>query len=140
MSRCVGEEPRREPTKLLDRARRLGDKLPDWIKKDPETAEFVEYWFAPPQAEDLSRIARVLIKAPPSGRPASRRAQPHDRDEGDGASLARDTSHSRPHRVADDNDYDVFDEFVKSAKKLEALIDGPRLSIARASGAPTRGA
>jgi hypothetical protein len=42
------------------------------------------------------------------------------------ASLARDTSHSRPHRVADDNDFDVFDEFVKSAKRLETLIDDTR--------------
>jgi adenine-specific DNA methylase len=40
-----------------------------------------------------------------------------------GASLARDTSHSRPHRVADDNDYDVFSGFLKSAEKLEALMD-----------------
>ena len=37
--------------------------------------------------------------------------------------MARDTSRSRPHRVADDSDYDVFSEFVKSVKKLEALLD-----------------
>jgi len=37
------------------------ERLPDWIARDLETREFVEYWFAPEQAEDLSRIARVLM-------------------------------------------------------------------------------
>lgn len=111
---------------LADRAGRLGSQLPAWIKKDPETTAFVSYWFAPQQAADLSRLARVLIKAPPSDDPLrvafSRMIVTKDR----GASLARDTSHSRPHRVADDNDYDVFEEFVKSARKLEKLIDTTR--------------
>lgn len=121
---------------LVERAWRLGGQLPDWIKKDPETAEFVSYWFAPEQAADLSRLARVLINAPPSADPLrvafSRMIVTKER----GASLARDTSHSRPHRVADDNDYDVFEQFVKSAKKLETLIDTTptvhRASIRRA--------
>lgn len=111
---------------IVERAWRLGGQLPDWIKKDPETAEFVSYWFAQEQAADLSRLARVLAKAPPSADPLrvafSRMIVTKER----GASLARDTSHSRPHRVADDNDYDVFAEFVKSANKLEALIDTSR--------------
>ena len=111
---------------VLDRAGRLGGQLPDWIKKDLETAEFVSYWFAPKQAADLSRLARVLIKAPPSADPLrvafSRMIVTKER----AASLARDTSHSRPHRVADDSDYDVFEEFVKSAKKMERLIDTAR--------------
>jgi DNA methylase len=111
---------------VLRRARRLGGQLPEWIKRDPETAAVVSYWFAPEQAEDLSRIARVLAKAPRSDDPLrvafSRMIVTKDR----GASLARDTSHSRPHRVADDNDYDVFEEFIRSAKKLEALIDTAR--------------
>src|ERR1051326_7515397 len=47
---------------VLAQAWRFSGKLPDWIAKDQETKEFVEYWFAPEQAEDLSRIARVLIK------------------------------------------------------------------------------
>lgn len=111
---------------LADRAWRLGEQLPDWIKKDPETTEFAEYWFADEQRADLSRLARKLIESPPSDDPLrvafSRMIVTKDR----GASLARDTSHSRPHRVSDVNDYDVFDEFVKSAKKLETLIDMTR--------------
>lgn len=116
----------RRAEKMVDRAWRLGGQLPDWIRKDPETAEFVSYWFAPQQASDLSRLARVLMKAPQSADPLrvafSRMIVTKER----AASLARDTSHSRPHRVADDNDYDVFSEFVKSARKLEALIDTTR--------------
>lgn len=108
---------------LVDRAWRLGGQLPDWIKKDAETAEFVSYWFAPEQAADLSRLARVLIKAPPSDAPLRVALSRMIVTKEQGASLARDTSHSRPHRVADDNDYDVFPEFVKSARKLETLID-----------------
>src|SRR5579864_6303952 len=38
---------------LADRAWRLSHKLPDWIARDDETREFVDYWFAPDQAEDL---------------------------------------------------------------------------------------
>lgn len=109
---------------LLDRAYRLSGKLPDWIARDPETREFVEYWFAPQQAEDLSRIARVLIDAPRRDDPLriafSRMIVTKER----GASLARDTSHSRPHKVDKPNDYDVFDEFVKSARKLATLMEG----------------
>ena len=38
---------------MADRAWRLGGQLPEWIKKDTETAEFVDYWFAPEQASEL---------------------------------------------------------------------------------------
>jgi hypothetical protein len=111
---------------VVSRASRLGGQLPEWIRKDPETADFVSYWFAPEQAEDLSRLARVLAKAPRRDDPLrvafSRMIVTKDR----GASLARDTSHSRPHRVTDTNDYDVFEEFVKSAEKVEDLIDDAR--------------
>ena len=34
------------------------------------------------------------------------------------ASLARDTSHSRPHRVATENDFDVFEGFLKAASHV----------------------
>jgi DNA modification methylase len=109
---------------VLTRAGRLSGKLPDWIARDLETREFVEYWFAPEQAEDLSRIARVLSDAPRTDDPLriafSRMIVTKER----GASLARDTSHSRPHKVTETNDYDVFDEFTKSAKKLATLVDG----------------
>jgi adenine-specific DNA methylase len=108
---------------LLDRAGRLGPKLPEWITRDDETRDFADYWFAPPQAEDLSRIARVLIDRPRSDDPLRVALSRMIVTKEMGASLARDTSHSRPHRVADDNDYDVFTEFLKISKKVEALLE-----------------
>src|SRR4051794_31033441 len=36
---------------VLARAGRLSGKRPDWIARDQETREFVEYWFAPVQAD-----------------------------------------------------------------------------------------
>jgi SAM-dependent methyltransferase len=109
---------------VLDRASRLSGKLPDWVARDPETREFVEYWFAAEQAEDLSRIARVLIDAPRRDDPLRVAFSRMIVTKESGASLARDTSHSRPHKVDRPNDYDVFDEFIRSAKKLVTLIDG----------------
>lgn len=110
----------------VSRASRLGGQLPDWIKKDPETAAFVGYWFAPQQAADLSRLARVLMRGQSSADPLRVAFSRMIVTKEQGASLARDTSHSRPHRVTDDNDYDVFGEFVKAAKKLETLIVSTR--------------
>jgi hypothetical protein len=113
-------------SEVVRRAQRLGGQLPPWVSSDPETADFVSYWFAPDQAADLSRLARVLAQRPISDDPLrvafSRMIVTKER----GASLARDTSHSRPHRVADDSDFDVFSEYIRSAKKLEALIEGSR--------------
>ncbi len=39
-----------------------------------------------------------------------------------GASIARDTSHSRPHRVFFENDYDVYEGFLQSAKRLAVRL------------------
>lgn len=104
-------------------ARRLDDDLPAWIAGDPPSAEFVNYWFADTQRHALSRLARILVDRPRKDDPLrvalSRLIVTKDR----GASLARDTSHSRPHRVRDDNDYDVYDEFIQSAKRVEQLVE-----------------
>src|SRR5436853_53810 len=85
----------------------------DKIEMDDETRDFVDYWFAPTQAEDLSRIARVLADRPRTDDPLRVALSRMIVTKEMGASLARDTSHSRPHRVADTNDYDVFAEFIK---------------------------
>jgi hypothetical protein len=39
-----------------------------------------------------------------------------------GASIARDTSHSRPHRVFFNNDYDVYEGFLKSANGVASRL------------------
>ncbi len=124
---------------VATRASRLGGQLPEWIRNDPETADFVSFWFAPEQAGDLSRLARVLAHAPRRDDPLrvafSRMIVTKDR----GASLARDTSHSRPHRVTRSNDYNVFEEFVNSAEKVENLIDDTRRHRPKIRRADARG-
>lgn len=93
-----------------------------WI--DDETERFADYWFGKKQKmqlialssvietieDDQQRLAlqvalsRIIVTKSPQ------------------ASLAADTSHSRPHRVLTQSDYDVFSGFQKSAKSLERLL------------------
>jgi hypothetical protein len=99
-----------------------------WIDEDAETTAFVEYWFASQQRSDLRRIAYVLDQTGGSLGDAlrialSRTIITKDR----GASLARDVSHSRPHRVWDDNDFDVFEQFLRSACRLSMLLGAREL-------------
>jgi DNA modification methylase len=97
-----------------------------WIDDDVETRKFINYWFAPKQRRELRRIAYVFHKR---SRRASKTKEPllnllkiafsrliitKER----GASLARDVSHSRPHKVAEESDYQVLSSFVRSAKQL----------------------
>ena len=99
----------------VQRARDLPDDQVEQVS-DPETRRFIAFWFAPPQRRQLHRLATVLRE--------------HGQPEADAlrvalsriivskemmASLARDTSHSRPHRVATENDFDVFEGFLKAA-------------------------
>ena len=101
-------------------AKRRSPASPTWIARDPETSAFVSYWFGSEQIGDLARLARVLYDLPRRDDPLrvalSRLIVTKDA----GASLARDTSHSRPHRVRDTNSFDVLDAYVDSAQKLEA--------------------
>ena len=101
-----------------------------WIDEDEETSAFVDYWFAEQQQEALRRIAFVLADL---GR--SKRTRDAELDilrvalsriivtKDQGASLARDTSHSRPHRVALKSDYDVWAGFERSARRVQDILE-----------------
>lgn len=95
-------------SEILKEARTVVDGVElEWI--DEETNEFVERWFDQPQRTDLARLASILhgrkgAAADLCRVALSRTIITKDR----GASLARDVSHSRPHRAWDTNDYDVF--------------------------------
>lgn len=109
-------------------------RLP-WV--DAETSEFMNFWFGDKQRRDLKRIAYVLALRR-QARLGSRRRAAVDAlmlalsriiiTKDQGASLARDTSHSRPHKVADTSSYDVLAGFEKSAKflanRLESTLPG----------------
>lgn len=112
---------------VVARARRLSSRrlrLP-WIDDDDETRQFVEYWFAERQRQDLRRLAYVLNHHDLSPVNTalwvafSRMIITKD----SGASLARDVSHSRPHRVKSSSDYDVFAGFEKAAAVIARRLE-----------------
>lgn len=128
--------------------RKRADKLPTvvdlpWIDQDEETRAFVNYWFAEQQQEPLRRIAFVL-----GDLALSTRTRDAELDilrvalsriiitKDQGASLARDTSHSRPHRVALKSDYDVWAGFERSVRRVQDILEQfpPRGGVEIATG------
>lgn len=116
--------------KCVADARSAELRLP-WIDDDVETREFVDYWFDKPQQSDLRRIAYVLAELDCSrASQQSRRAADVLRvaisriiiTKDRGASLARDVSHSRPHKVAQTSDFEVFPAFERSVRQLRGLL------------------
>lgn len=109
---------------LIGHARKLGAgvRLP-WIDDDAETAAFVDYWFGRRQQDELRPIAALLSDRSDGPAEAMRLALSRiivtkDR----GASLARDVSHSRPHRVAMTSDFAVYAAFRRSAQVVGDLL------------------
>jgi hypothetical protein len=108
---------------------------------DAETASFVNFWFYEAQRADLARIAHALDTLGrivlPLGHAAaldvlrvafSRIIITKEQ----GASLARDTSHSRPHRVATASEYKVIPNFERSLAQLrKRLLAAPPTGRAR---------
>lgn len=96
----------------------------EWIDGDPDAERFISYWFGGKQRDDLRKIAYILNSSDKFDIPdpiaevlrisLSRIIITKKQ----AASLAQDTSHSRPHRVAIESDYDVLDGFRKSLDQL----------------------
>lgn len=87
-----------------------------WLDDDPDTRAFVDYWFVEPQQSELRKLAWLLSTEEGSVADALRLALSRTIITKDkGASVARDVSHSRPHRVRDVNDYDVTIGFRRAA-------------------------
>ncbi|MDO8589312.1 MAG: hypothetical protein Q7T82_19995 [Armatimonadota bacterium] len=108
--------------------------------QDPETRAFVEYWFAAEQRKALTRLGVCL--ASENGDLGdvlrvclSRLIVTKER----GASLARDVSHSRPHKVRQENDFDVMPEFLRSASVVaKHLAAAPVISRAEVTRCDAR--
>lgn len=104
----------------------LESRLP-WIDEDRETQDFVDYWFGKEQQRDLRCISSAILEEAASAQTEQETAclnvlkvalsriivTKEQR-----ASLARDTSHSRPHKVAENSDYKVFEGFDKSVLEV----------------------
>ena len=86
---------------------------------DPETQQFIDYWFDKSAQGRLGALASRIQMSPESLRDPlwcafSRLIITKDA----GASLARDVSHSRPHRVRDVASFDAAARFPVSAKAV----------------------
>ena len=94
-----------------------------WVDANDETHRFIEFWFGERQRADLAQLALQIhqldqeepgtevdaLKVALSRIIVTKESK---------ASLARDTSHSRPHKVADDSDFDVIKGFRLSVSQL----------------------
>ena len=90
---------------------------------DPETRQFIDYWFASQQEADLARLSTVLRQKDGPMKDAMTIALSRTViTKKQMASLARDTSHSRPHRVADSNSFDVYAGFLRSTRYVAARL------------------
>ena len=116
---------------IRKRAKELSPSIElPWIDEDAETRDFVDFWFAKQQQGPLRRIAFVLANMARCKRTCdaeldiirialSRIIVTKDQ----GASLARDTSHSRPHRVSLESDYDVWKGFERSVRRVRDILE-----------------
>ncbi len=114
-----------------------------WISADPNSKKFIDFWFGEDQRKELARLAFVLDERNTSRLGVARRSAVNVLRLGlsriivtkqQSASLARDTSHSRPHKVVENSDYDVSDGFVRSVRQLtNKLADTPAKGVAKVS-------
>ena len=94
------------------------------IDDDPEAVAYVRYWFGPDQERQLRALARSLAEQSlPASEILSLALSRMIVRKESGASLARDVSHSRPHRVSTSSSFDVLAAFVPSVERIIAAID-----------------
>ncbi len=112
-----------EAKRICARAQASRIDEPRW--DEPETLKFAEYWFAKAQRTQLNRLSRELDEiSDDSVRQALQVALSRIIvTKAPMASLAADTSHSRPHRVATESSYDVYRGLEVSVASLTKLLD-----------------
>jgi len=135
----VNEKRAREALESLLKAsartlkRRKKVALP-WIDDDAETTAFVRYWFDAKQERQLRSLAHHLVVEPISKdykiqnvlKVAVSRLIISKEPK---ASLARDTAHSRPHKVIETNDFDVFAELPGSFSHVLAALESSSITV-----------
>lgn len=106
-----------------------------WIDADDETKNFIAYWFENPQLADMMRLASGLHSMASEAISENERAAINVLrlnlsrivvTKEQAASLARDTSHSRPHRLARSIPYDVINGYERSLGAIrKRLLEAP---------------
>lgn len=110
---------------VLNKAKqlKLKEALLPWIDKDKNTKDFISFWFSSKQALELRKLSYVINSD--NGKYTALLKIALSRliiTKNKGASLAADVSHSRPHKVRQTNDFQVFEEYEKTCKKLSNLM------------------
>ena len=133
-----------DASKLLERSHAIIKKATEsrqsdislpWIDEDEETTRFIDFWFASRQRDQLRRLAHLIAaKSGPVNHALQVAISRIIITKKVGASLAWDVSHSRPHRVKIDNDYDVLTGF----KAAVSWIAGETIKIPESSNAIVR--
>ncbi len=116
--------------KLLSAAKKtkLNQVSLPWIDKDFETKKFIEFWFASIQITELKKLSYLINTY--KGLYSSLFKIALSRliiTKSKGASLAADVSHSRPHKVKEQNDFKVFEEFHNSCSRIAKLLNSESL-------------
>jgi DNA modification methylase len=117
-----------EAERVLANAQSFTTDYPRWA--DPETTKFAEYWFGKDQRTQLARLAQALDSVDDeSVRQVLQVALSRIIvTKAPKASLASDTSHSRPHRTITESEYDVYQGFLSSVGSLTKLLDQRELT------------
>lgn len=111
--------------RLLHDARRISGRgsVPAWILGDAASQEFVDFWFARRQQHQLRKLVSLIGAGRGEWAQIAKLAISRTIiTKSGGASLAADTSHSRPHRVRSVNEYDVYSGFEKSVRHIETVL------------------
>jgi len=127
---------------VIEKAQKLSlaDTFLPWVDEDAETDVFIHFWFAQKQINDTRKLMTVIHRDYDGQLQAflkvaiSRLIITKEQC----ASLARDTSHSRPHRVSLTNEYEIFPNFVKSSRSLASRIPRAGVASAKVSRADAR--
>jgi len=118
-----GDEIEKAAVDVAARARHAGDVVLPWIDNHAPTQKFVNFWFGERQQADLRRLSAELYqRKDPVGDALKIAMSRLIISKNTGASLAHDVSHSRPHRVMAENNYDVIPHFLRSARQVAQKI------------------
>ena len=121
---------------LLRRCEKLttaGVSLP-WIDEDEETRRYIRFWFATKQANQLRKLSYLLVERPFTLQAkilnvlkvaVSRLVITKEPK----ASLARDSAHSRPHRVITRNTFDVLQELPQSLDHVLKALSPTKIKV-----------
>jgi DNA modification methylase len=122
-SAVTGSQLSAEGARIASIAKELPADVAPW--PDDDTQKFAEFWFASAQRSALSQLSRAInVTESVEMREALQIALSRIIvTKSPKASLAADTSHSRPHRVQETSSYDVFAGFLKSVAELGKLLD-----------------